>query len=200
MERTAIIDVLSEPTMKNFALGLDMKYQIKNAEESFKARKAGNDIFIKKKHTDEDHRLILYFYNKSITYAPSEFEELMFAYSNRAYLLMHFNKYNEAIDSLDKALQLTDSTKMILKLHCQKAKCFAALGSSMKDDVLKEIDQIFKNSKLSIEDTNQISNIIRKVKSAVASMKQFKPNNQKFLQEKEYYSKIIVDREKVDPF
>ncbi|XP_014222431.2 uncharacterized protein LOC106649506 [Trichogramma pretiosum] len=89
---------------------------------------------------------------------------------------------------------------MKLKLYCQKAKCLAALGSSIKNDVLREIDQIFKISKLSIEDTNFVLNIIKKTKSAVASMKQFKPNNQEFLQEKEQYNKIIIDREKVDPF
>ncbi|KAL7288470.1 hypothetical protein TKK_0017551 [Trichogramma kaykai] len=199
-ERKAIIDALSEPKIKNFAFGLNIKYEIKNAEESVKARKEGNNLYIKKNHSDQDHKMILYFYNKSIAYAPSGSEELMYAYSNRAYFLILINKYNEALDSLDKAIQLTDSTKMKLKLYCQKAKCLAALGSSIKNDVLREIDQIFKISKLSVEDTNFVLNIIRKTKAAVASMKQFKPNNQQFLQEKEQYNKIINDREKVDPF
>ncbi|XP_023317058.1 histone-lysine N-methyltransferase ASHR1-like [Trichogramma pretiosum] len=170
--------------MRDFAFRLNLKYEIKNAEESIKARKEGNDLYVKKKHTDEDHKMILYLYNRSIAYAPNESEELMYAYSNRAYLLMHVKKYNEAIDSINKALPLADSTKMKLKLHCQKVKCLVALDSSMKDNVMKEIDEMFQNSKLSIEDTILVSNIIKKTKSAVASMKQYEPSNQKFLKQK----------------
>ncbi|KAL7305328.1 hypothetical protein TKK_0002458 [Trichogramma kaykai] len=197
-ERKAIIDFLSRPDINNFAS--DLKYQIKSVEESVKARNEGNKIYIKEDHTDDDHKMILHFYNKSIAYAPRESEELMIAYSNRAYLLMHVNKYNEAIDSLDKALQLTESTQMKLKLYCKKAKCLAALGSSVKDDLMREINQIFEVSNLPVESANLISNIIKKTKSEVASMKKFKPKNQEFLQEKQRYNKIIMDRKKVDPF
>ncbi|KAL7300395.1 hypothetical protein TKK_0006824 [Trichogramma kaykai] len=198
-ELKAIVETLSRPEIKDFALRLDIKYQIKNAEESIKARKEGNDIYMKKEHTDEDHKMILYYYNKSIAYAPSESEELMYAYSNRAYLLLHINKYNEAIESLDKALQLSDSITMKVKLYCQKAKCLAALGCSMKDVVMKEIDQILKKSKLSTEEANFVTDIIRKTKLSMSSMKQFKPQNEKFLQEKAECNQIINDRENVDP-
>ncbi|KAL7302162.1 hypothetical protein TKK_0005385 [Trichogramma kaykai] len=196
-ERKAIIDILLKPEIRDYAFRLNLKYEIKNAEESIKARKEGNDLYVKKEHTDEEHKMILYFYNKSIAYAPSESQELMYGYSNRAYFLMHVNKYNEAIDSLDKALPLANSTKMKLKLYCQKVKCLTALGSSTKDNVMKEIDEMFQNSKLSIEDTIQVSNIIEKTKSAVALMKQYEPSNQKFLKEKEQYQKIIADKEKM---
>ncbi|XP_023319431.1 SET and MYND domain-containing protein 4-like [Trichogramma pretiosum] len=199
-ERKAIVDFLSRPEIKDFAMRSDAKYQIKCAEESIKARKKGNNIYIKKKHTADDHQMILYFYNKSIAYAPNESEELMYAYSNRAYLLMHVNKNNEAIDSLDKALRLTNSSKMKLKLYCQKVKCLAALGSSTKDDVLKEIDEIFHTSKISVEDATLVSTIIEKTKSEVASMKQFKPTDQKFLSEEKERNKIIIEKEKVDSF
>ncbi|KAL7294047.1 hypothetical protein TKK_0012521 [Trichogramma kaykai] len=198
-ERKAINDNLSRGDIKDFALSSDKEYQIKSAKESIEARKKGNDIYIKKKHTDYDHRMILNYYNKSIAYAPNESEELMYAYSNRAYLLMHINKYNEAIDNLDKALQLTNSTKMKLKLYCQKVKCLAALGSSRKDDVLKEIDEIFHTSKISVEDATFIPIIIEKTKSEVASIKRYEPKNPKLLQEKEERNKIINDKEKV-PF
>uniref|UniRef100_A0ABD2XIP5 SET domain-containing protein n=1 Tax=Trichogramma kaykai TaxID=54128 RepID=A0ABD2XIP5_9HYME len=186
--------------MRDYAFRLNLKYKIKNAKESIKARKEENDLYVKKEHTDEDHKMILYLYNRSVAYAPNESQELMYAYSNRAYLLMHVKKYNEAIDSLNKALPLADSTKMKLKIYCQKVKCLTALGSSTKDNVMKEIDEMFQNSKLSIEDTILVSNIIEKTKSAVASMKQYEPSNQKFLKQKKQCDKIIADREKVDPF
>uniref|UniRef100_A0ABD2XGX6 MYND-type domain-containing protein n=1 Tax=Trichogramma kaykai TaxID=54128 RepID=A0ABD2XGX6_9HYME len=204
-ERTAIIDTLSQPKMKDFLfhlqnLSVNINYQIKSVEESIRARKEGNAIYIKKKHTTEDHLIITHFYNKSIAYAPSESEVLMYAYSNKAFFLMHLNKYNEAIGSINRALHLTNSDKMKLKLYCQKVKCLAALGSSTKDDVLEQIDQIFRKSKLSIEDTTLTSIIIGKTKSVVASMKRYEPTNHKLLHEKEEFNKIVTEKEKVDTF
>uniref|UniRef100_A0ABD2VX96 SET domain-containing protein n=1 Tax=Trichogramma kaykai TaxID=54128 RepID=A0ABD2VX96_9HYME len=199
-ECAAIIYTLSRPQCKDFASRLDIKYKIKNGRESAQARKEGTDLENKENHTDEDHKMILCLYNKSIAYAPRESKQLMYAYSNQAYSLMHVDKFNEAIDRLDRAIQLTDSIQLKLKLYCQKAICLAALGSSVKDDLMREIDQIFEVSNLPVESANFILNIIRKTKSEVATMKKFKPKNQEFLQEKQRYNKIIMDREKVDPF
>ncbi|XP_014222560.1 SET and MYND domain-containing protein 4-like [Trichogramma pretiosum] len=205
-EHKDILDYLSQPNFEQIKTELsrwNIEYEMKNAGESVKAVRMGNKIYNKKTHTDEEHKRILYFYNMGIAYAPSGSAELIYAYTTRVNLLIHLNKFNEAIGSIDTILALTNSDRVKLELYCQKAICLAALSPFTKDDVFEEVDRYFMKVKLSVKNTDVLSDLIREIKenkSQAESMEQFKPNNQEFLQEKEQYNKIIIDREKVDPF
>ncbi|KAJ8675817.1 hypothetical protein QAD02_011603 [Eretmocerus hayati] len=115
-------------------------------------RLKGNELFTKNDHDICTHYEIINYYNTSIAAFPLNSEIQALAYGNRSAILEHIERYNESIIAIDRALKITQSLPLKIKLLCRKAKCAAALGLSneMKYlvqaksllDKISEVDEI----------------------------------------------------------
>ncbi|XP_058794996.1 SET and MYND domain-containing protein 4-like isoform X2 [Phymastichus coffea] len=104
----------------------------KSSEISEEIRKHGNNLFCQKRHDKALHLGVLRVYSKSIAFAPEYSESLAAAYSNRSVLLEHIGRIEEAIADIDKALQISKSKKLLLKLTTRKAKIVISNEKLMK--------------------------------------------------------------------
>ncbi|KAJ8687240.1 hypothetical protein QAD02_023034 [Eretmocerus hayati] len=95
----------------------------KSSQKSKEFRKNGNDLYTKKVHDEMDHKMILYFYTKSIAFALRDSEELALAYSNRSVLWMHVKNYHLCLIDVQRALKITKCIHLRTKLLARKAKC-----------------------------------------------------------------------------
>ncbi|XP_014232963.1 SET and MYND domain-containing protein 4-like [Trichogramma pretiosum] len=140
----------------------------KNSKESKEARIKGNNLYIKGKHTTLTHRGIFHFYCQSIALAPKNSKEEAQALGNLSAFLLHIEKLQESIQIIDRALAITQSQVLRVKLLCRKAECLAKLGSSKYESVLEEAQMTYD----SISDSENeekcklnIKKLIEKVKN-----------------------------------
>ncbi|KAJ8679928.1 hypothetical protein QAD02_015715 [Eretmocerus hayati] len=97
----------------------------KSVKKSIDFREQGNSVFRKKTHDETDHKRVLYYYNKSIAYAPPCSEELALAYSNRAVLWIHVKKYDLCLVDVTRADTITKSDELKKKLLLPSLHCMA---------------------------------------------------------------------------
>lgn len=131
LERKLIIKELhSEDSNRLMKVNTDNAI-FKDSVESRKLRSQGNIVFLKRTHhKDGNHEEAWRLYSKSIAMAPSNSEELGLAYGNRSAMLVHFKKYKESILDIERALKLTKSAALKVKLYSRKAECLTAMGLS----------------------------------------------------------------------
>lgn len=110
----------------------------KRANIATKIRNEGNDLYVSKNHDGSRHLEILRLYCKSIAYAPKDSEELAISYSNRSMLMLHFKKYDKCLLDIHRALQITSSNKLKVKLLIRKAECIQAGDLDWEEDL--EVD------------------------------------------------------------
>ncbi|KAJ8675820.1 hypothetical protein QAD02_011606 [Eretmocerus hayati] len=121
-----IDDFLNSPLPYRFSKLIPcISMKSSNAEE---LRFQGNDLFNKNGHDTCVHFAILEKYNQSIAFSPLKSETLALAYGNKSAILEHIRQYKESILSIDRAVKITMSAPLKVKLHCRKAKCMMALG------------------------------------------------------------------------
>lgn len=128
----------------------------KNAELSNLSRVKGNKILLEKTHNSDVHEEIWKLYSKSIALAPLDSEELAQAYGNRSYILLHFKKFEDSIKDINRAIAITKSDPLKVKLICRKITCLAKLGSnqekykcySLVKSIFNDIDESLKDEKL----------------------------------------------------
>lgn len=70
----------------------------KDAEQSLRCRKSGNDAFVRK-----DLRTAAQFYHQSIAFAPVNSRDLALAYGNLSAVLFELNLHRETIRTIDIA-------------------------------------------------------------------------------------------------
>lgn len=94
----------------------------KCSESSTKFRTEGNVLFTKK--LDDDTCMeVLSLYSKSIAFAFDNSEEFALGLGNRSAILYHMQKFQECILDIEKALIITKSEKLKVKLFSRKASC-----------------------------------------------------------------------------
>ncbi|XP_058794975.1 SET and MYND domain-containing protein 4-like isoform X1 [Phymastichus coffea] len=120
----------------------------KSATVSKEARKIGNQLYTQKIHDRNIHKKTLMQYSKSVAFAPNNSEDLALAYGNRSALLLHLHQYQQCLDDINRALQITNSTKLISKLHARKQKCLQLMENLNKKKNYEEsiIDSISKEN------------------------------------------------------
>ncbi|XP_011502952.1 PREDICTED: SET and MYND domain-containing protein 4-like [Ceratosolen solmsi marchali] len=127
-------DLMSEQLLNldfnEFITKINTKYIGKNSKISTKVRQKGNQLYIRKSHNAEIHKEIFNLYSMSVTFAIDASEELALAYGNRSAFLLHLGKYKESLEDLDKALNITMSNILKVKLYCRRVECLILLGLS----------------------------------------------------------------------
>lgn len=73
------------------------------------------------------HAKILSHYSRSIALAPIESEALALGYGNRSAFLLRISKYKDSILDIDRALKITNSKILKIKLLCRKIECLKNL-------------------------------------------------------------------------
>lgn len=139
---------------KNSAAHLE-KYK-KNTVLSNLTRTEGNKIVGNKKHDSDVHEEIWKFYSKSIALASKNSEELAQGYGNRSYILLHLNKFEDAIKDIDRAVAITNSDALKIKLLCRKITCLTELGQNeekkktwkLAESVFNGMDESLRNERL----------------------------------------------------
>lgn len=121
-----------KPTLDRNKMKDEMK---KSAAISEKTRKEGNKLFARKNHSKILHKDILWAYSKSVAYAPENSEQLAAAYSNRSVLLIHLGRNEESLTDIDRALQITKSESLLMKLVARKGQLV-----SSNPDLIKSLD------------------------------------------------------------
>lgn len=136
----------------------------KSAKAAEMFKNIGNKIFLKIQHNTSIHDQILAFYSKSISAALIDSEDLAVAYGNRASLLLHWKKYEECLEDIERALKVTKQDHFRVKSYCRKAKCLLALGSMDSSRAAWEKAKLHL-SKIEIEDefVNKLSALVDKV-------------------------------------
>lgn len=98
----------------------------KSKKYSIAYREKGNMIY-KEPHDANVHFKIWKFYSKSIACAPLNSKELARGYANRSAFLIHLKKYEDCVKDIDRALLITNSCKLKIKLLCRKTIALIAL-------------------------------------------------------------------------
>lgn len=143
-----------------------IKRNSKNAEASEKARIIGNELFNSGFLRDEDYEDIRKWYSEAIAMAPPNSELLALAYGNRSCLLLTICRFKECIKDIIRALAITSSNVLKVKLLCRKMTCFGHLGTeiSKKKSLMKEIENHVKL--VDAKDKNEKFNkIVKKARS-----------------------------------
>ncbi|XP_058794946.1 SET and MYND domain-containing protein DDB_G0273591-like [Phymastichus coffea] len=100
----------------------------KNAQISVNTRQKGNDLYIKEKHNESIHKSILWYFSKSIAFAPTNSEELAESYYSRSTILSHIHRFKECLVDIERASKLTKSIELKSKLEAQKNKCLSLMN------------------------------------------------------------------------
>lgn len=122
--------------------------RIKNAASSEECRKEGNELYVSKNHDEKVHEKIWILYTRSIALAPNNSEELAQGYGNRAALLFHLKKFLECAINCDRALLITKSDNLKLKLLYRKAQCLHYINESSVKDTCAEAKEFLNKSSL----------------------------------------------------
>jgi hypothetical protein len=149
-----IIDEFNNSESK-LCLSTKFKRMIKSEELAKEMRMIGNRMYTECSHNDIMHQRILDSYLCSIALGPNGSEDLAISYGNMSALMFHLNKFQECIDNLEKALDITESIPLKVKLLCRKAKCLSAMGMPEKEKVFELakswLDKIDNNNKCKVE-------------------------------------------------
>ncbi|XP_058794829.1 SET and MYND domain-containing protein 4-like [Phymastichus coffea] len=140
----------------------------KCSEVSERARKDGNQLYIKK-HNKQIHQDILSLYTKSIAFAPTGSEKLALGYSNRSALLIHLHHYEECIIDIAKALECTKSEELKSKLNDRKKKCLRFIKerkTKLAEEALhKSVKSLNLYDEEIVDTVLELPNIINSVKT-----------------------------------
>lgn len=126
------------------------KCETKNTLDSTKFRNQGNRIFLSTPRATE-YIKAWELYSKSIAFAPNNSEELSLAFANRSAVLVHLGKYSEAVNDIERALDLNYPEHLKAKLFLRKAECLALLGDSQLTRAHEET--LFWLNKMCLDDT-----------------------------------------------
>lgn len=107
----------------------------KSADISEKYRNDGNRAFVQK-----DDMLALYYYNRSVTFAPIGGKEMSLAFANRSATTFSLGDYTDTIKDIDRALGGEYPDHLKHKLWERKGKCLMKLSN------YKEAEIALKNS------------------------------------------------------
>lgn len=135
----------------------------KPSEASEAFRKEGNCLYMRKPHDSYTHTQIFQHYCRAILTAPNGSECLALGYGNRSAFLLHINKFEDCIKDIDRAVKITRSNELKVKLLCRKAECLKKLGSSEADVALQEANKHM--DKVDSDGTEHYSALIGKVKA-----------------------------------
>lgn len=156
----------------------------KESKESIDARKEGNKLFVGRPHNAQIHEKIWKYYSQSIAKAPVGSEELSCAYSNRSAFLLHIGKLEDSVKDIDRALEITQSNCLKVKLLCRKLHCFSALGmdglKTISEQVMYWLDRVEQKERELLK--KNLQKTLNRVKNDIKST----------LREKEF-SKISVE-------
>ncbi|KAJ8687243.1 hypothetical protein QAD02_023037, partial [Eretmocerus hayati] len=114
--------------------------ETKSSQKSIELRMKGNSYFKNVSHNEMDHKMTLFYYCKSIAYAPPDSEDLATAYSNRSALWLHVHKYDLCLIDIDRALKLTGSSELKDRLISRKDECVDLYLSQDTQDEHKKIE------------------------------------------------------------
>lgn len=121
-----ILQALKSPIAQLIAMSETMRIS-KSLQWSEEERAGGNELFMRKNHTQMMHEEIWRKYTWAISMAPMGCEQQALAYGNRSSLLLHWDKYKECNRDIDRAIAITKSAGFKVKLLCRKVKCLVAL-------------------------------------------------------------------------
>ncbi|KAJ8680075.1 hypothetical protein QAD02_015862 [Eretmocerus hayati] len=120
---------------------------LKNSETFKVSKDTGNALYSRKAHDEVTHAQIFACYNRAVANATNQ-SELSLAYGNRSAFLLHIKRYKASIIDIDRALSLTNSVHLKIKLLCRKVQCLKALGNDsfpkslmMAENFLEEVDE-----------------------------------------------------------
>ena len=116
--------------LEEFSLIPPSKCEKKDSAESTKLRNQGNRIFVGNHYKALEYIKAWEFYCQSISFALNNSEELALAFANRSAVLVHLKKYSEAVEDIERALDLSYPEHLKAKLLLRKTECLASLGSS----------------------------------------------------------------------
>ncbi|XP_058796366.1 SET and MYND domain-containing protein 4-like isoform X2 [Phymastichus coffea] len=121
---------------------LSEKYHplLKSEELAKEGREVGNALYLEVIHNDLTHERIWDSYLKSISLSPANSKSLALSYGNMSALLYHLAEFEACIKECDKALNITKSISLRIKLLCRKAKCYASLNSSKIAETFEEAE------------------------------------------------------------
>ena len=152
-----------EGNIANSMQSLPNKLNKKSAIHSDKTRKEGNELF-KSSKTDEINKHTFLKYTASIAYAPKDSEKLALAFGNRSALLLHALKLEESIQDIDRALSITNSNSLKIKLRCRKVECLKMLGKSETQKILNEAISLVSEFKEGSTEREFYDKLIEKAK------------------------------------
>lgn len=128
IERNLIITALKNEKHKFVSENVQLpKIDTKDQNHAISVRLAGNKLFARKDHGAKIHEEIWKLYSCSIAFAFDGSEELAAGYSNRSALLLHLCKYKDCLMDISRALKITASDSMKVKLFCRQCECLVAL-------------------------------------------------------------------------
>lgn len=116
------------------------------------------------KHTAKLHGHLWNNYSSSISNAPDGTEELALGFQGRSSFFYHIGKYEECLHDLEKALNITKSNVLKVKLLYRKAECLTYLGSSENKNTLEKAK--FWLNKI---EKNEVDTDLKKVKADLTS-------------------------------
>ena len=166
-----LIEELSSKRFQNFLDYFKNNYlshlhkSMKDPIKSMKVREIGNELLRRSNHNADVHEEIWTMYTKSIALAPLNSEELAVAYGNRSYILLHFTKYEGCIQDIDRALDITKSDVLRIKLLCRKMTCFKNLGENeFKKVTWESIKTCFNTMDIKLKD-EKVSRLVNKARN-----------------------------------
>lgn len=161
--------VFTYSVLEEFRLIPTSKCQKKDSAESTKLRNQGNRIFVGNHNNASEYVKAWELYCKGVAFATNNSEELALAFANRSALLVHFQKYAEAVEDIERALDLNYPDHLKAKLLLRKTECLASLGSSKTTSAYEETlewlekmslnDSSLKKFKEKLKDVSKISNV-----------------------------------------
>lgn len=116
---------------QKFVKHIDVKPACKNWENSSNFRKEGNQLFIKYSYWEA-----LVLFNKSISYAPNDSEELAIAFGNRASCLLRLGYPHEALKDVERGLTFNVPCSYRDKLQLRKKQCLDSIKTSTTSKLL----------------------------------------------------------------
>lgn len=96
----------------------------KNPQISSELRERGNKAYINNQDTDA-----LELYTESVSYAPTNSEELALAYANRSVVLFRLKKFTSALVDINRALKSGYPQVLVPKLVTRKQKCISRINT-----------------------------------------------------------------------
>ncbi|XP_014472145.1 PREDICTED: SET and MYND domain-containing protein 4-like, partial [Dinoponera quadriceps] len=121
----------------------------KNAKDSERLRKEGNNIYVTRNSNNVSCITALNLYTKSISMAPYPSLELALAYANRSVVLYILGLYSECIQDIDRALALNYPDDLKGKLFIRKTQCLIALGKPTMGGMIKKTEHWISEMTLS---------------------------------------------------